>query len=184
MSPGALLIRPATPDDAALVHALVERCYRGEVAKRGWTHEADLLIGQRTTREEIETNIAGEGHCMLVGSFDDRLVACLQLVREDDGAAYLGMFSVEPDLQGGGLGRRMLAAAEAEARERFGSARMHMWVIRQREELIAWYLRQGYALTGRTEPFPYDDPLDRPLRDDLEFLVLEKPINPAAAAPR
>ena len=35
-------------DDIEALHALVEGAYRGESAKRGWTHEADLLGGQRT----------------------------------------------------------------------------------------------------------------------------------------
>ena len=50
-----------------------------------------------------------------------------------------------------------------------------MTVIRQRPELIAWYERRGYALTGATAAFPLDD--DRfglPKRRDLQFVVLEK----------
>ena len=44
-----------------------------------------------------------------------------------------------------------------------------------RDTLIAWYERRGYALTGETKPFPYDDPLfGLPQRPDLEFVVLEK----------
>jgi hypothetical protein len=54
---------------------------------------------------------------------------------------------------------------------------MRMTVIRQREGLIAWYRRRGYEPTGETEPFPYgDERFGVPLRDDLEFVVLEKPI--------
>ncbi|MDA4825259.1 GNAT family N-acetyltransferase, partial [Enterobacter kobei] len=72
---------------------------------------------------------------------------------EGGGTAYLGMLSVEPERQAGGLGRFMIAAAEAEAAARFGARTIRMTVIRQRPELIAWYERRGYALTGETEPF-------------------------------
>ena len=52
-----------------------------------------------------------------------------------------------------------------------------MTVITQRAELIAWYERRGYALTGERRPFPAHDPrFGKPRRDDLEFVVLGKPL--------
>jgi hypothetical protein len=50
-----------------------------------------------------------------------------------------------------------------------------MTVIRQRTELIAWYERRGYVLTGATADFPMDDErFGLPRRRDLQFLVLAK----------
>ncbi len=52
-----------------------------------------------------------------------------------------------------------------------------MTVIVQRDELIEWYQRRGYALTGETRPFPMTDPrFGVPRRGDLAFVVLEKPL--------
>jgi hypothetical protein len=51
---------------------------------------------------------------------------------------------------------------------------MEMQVIAQRDELIAWYERRGYALTGETRPFPYDEQRYTPKREDLAFVVLAK----------
>ena len=52
-----------------------------------------------------------------------------------------------------------------------------MTVVNVRDTLIAWYQRRGYALTGETKPFPYDDKrFGTPLRDDLYFVMLEKPV--------
>ena len=52
-----------------------------------------------------------------------------------------------------------------------------MTVIRQRDDLIAWYERLGYRWTGQTEPFPYgNERFGIPRRPDLEFLVLSKPL--------
>ena len=66
-------------------------------------------------------------------------------------------------------------SAEAEAAARFAATRMEMTVIRQRAELIAWYERRGYRLTGETRPFPLDDPrFGLPRTRDLAFVVLEK----------
>ena len=167
--------RIATLDDLPALHRLIERAYRGETAKVGWTNEADLLDGQRTDVEELTEILTDPARIMLLAEDAGAMVACLQLVDEGGGTAYLGMLSVEPGLQAGGLGRFMIAAAEAEAVARFGATTMRMTVIRQRPELIAWYERRGYALTGETEPFPLsDERFGLPRRQDLEFVVLAK----------
>ena len=57
----------------------------------------------------------------------------------------------------------------------FGATRVEMTVIAQRLELVAWYERRGYHLTGERRPFPANNPrFGLPKRDDLEFVVLEK----------
>jgi hypothetical protein len=62
---------------------------------------------------------------------------------------------------------------------------MEMTVVAQRTDLIAWYLRRGYAATGETRPFPYgDERFGRPRRDDLAFTVLAKPLSGARQVPR
>jgi hypothetical protein len=61
---------------------------------------------------------------------------------------------------------------------------MRMSVTNVREALIGWYIRRGYGRTGEIEPFPYgDDRFGTPLRDDLAFVVLEKPLETTAMAP-
>jgi ribosomal protein S18 acetylase RimI-like enzyme len=85
------------------------------------------------------------------------------------------MLTVAAPLQARGLGRRLIVTAEARARERFAATRMEMTVIVQRSELIAWYQRRGYVLTGERRPFPATDPrFGIPRRSDLAFVVLEK----------
>jgi hypothetical protein len=54
---------------------------------------------------------------------------------------------------------------------------MRMTVIDIRDELIAFYERRGYALTGIKKPFPYGDArFGVPTRQDLRFEVMEKPL--------
>jgi len=166
--------RLATSIDAEAVVALVERAYRGEPSRAGWTTEADLLGGQRTDREEIAQLLADPKARILLCLRETRLIGCV-LARLDEGEGYIGMLAVQPSEQGSGLGRRLLAEAEETLRRTFGATRVHMTVIEQREELIAYYERRGYRRTGRTEPFPYGDArFGEPLRPDLQFLVLEK----------
>ncbi len=170
-------IRRATLDDLPALHCLVERSYRGEAARKGWSHEADLLEGQRTDPGELTDILTQPDRLMLAAEEDGRLIGCVQVSDRGEGVATLGMLSVEPKLQAAGLGRRLIEAAEDAAREAFHARRMRMTVIRQREPLIAWYERRGYRRTGGVEPFPMDDPrFGLPLRRDLEFAVLEKPL--------
>ncbi len=85
------------------------------------------------------------------------------------------MFAVRPTLQGGGLGRQVLAEAERLAREEWDADELHLTVITAREDLIAWYLRRGFARTGRRSAFPYgEERFGRPKREDLEFELLVK----------
>jgi ribosomal protein S18 acetylase RimI-like enzyme len=87
---------------------------------------------------------------------------------------YLGLLNVRPTLQVSGLGRRLLVAAEHEAKER-GARRIRISVVAIRDILIAWYERRGYRKTGEVEPFPYGaEGTGTPLRDDLSFVILEK----------
>jgi len=163
------VFREATLADVATLHPLIERAYRGETAKAGWTHEADLLFDTRTSAEELSALIADPDRVILLAHKDGALIGCVQVARVGDDRTYLGMLTVEPTLQASGLGRRLLAAAETEAVARFAARRMEMTVIHRRAELIAWYQRRGYAPTGETRPFPVDPP-----RPELEFVVLEK----------
>ncbi len=172
-----VVFQPAVEADLQPLHALVTRAYRGDAARLGWTHEADLLDGQRTDVEALAEVVGDPGKLILLARHGGVLIGCVMLSRQDDGAAYLGMLSVDPVRQASGLGRLLLAAAEAEAAVRFGSDRIEMTVIRQRPELIAWYERRGYVLTGATAAFPMDDErFGLPRRRDLEFVVLSKPL--------
>lgn len=175
-----LQFRNAVERDAEAIVALVESAYRGESSRAGWTTEADFLTGQRTDAEGVRADIARPESLIRLALDDNgRLLACCHLERTDP-ACYFGMFSVDPARQGGGIGKRLMAEAERLAREDWGCTRMEMTVIDIRDELIAFYERRGYRRTGVKKPFPYGDArFGQPLRDDLRFEVLEKPLEHA-----
>jgi len=170
-------IRTATPADLSALLDLVQRAYRGDSARLGWTHEADLLDGQRTDAEALRAMLSDPHQRVLAAEDQVRLIGCVQVSDQGHGIAYLGMLSVDPTLQARGSGKLLIDAAEDCARESFRSNRMEMTVIEQRAELIAYYERRGYARTGETRPFPLDDPrFGLPRRRDLRFVVLAKPL--------
>ncbi|MGV9007038.1 MAG: GNAT family N-acetyltransferase [Brevundimonas sp.] len=180
----SLRFTEATHDDLTALHGLVHGAYRGDSARRGWTHEADLLDGQRIDRPSLEAALADPAQRIILAWQDDILTGCVQVTDRGDGLAYLGMLSVDPARQGGGLGRRLIAAAEDAARDRFGARRMEMTVIVQRIELIDWYVRRGYVRTGETRPFPATDPrFGLPRRNDLAFTVLVRALDGESAGP-
>lgn len=170
----SLQFRTATPHDVPRIVALVESAYRGDSGRRGWTTESDLLDGQRTDADEVSALVAVPDGAVLLAEEDGRLVASCHVERRGD-AGYFGMFAVDPAQQDHGVGRAMLAHAEAHARACWHCSAMVMSVIVQRTELIAWYGRRGYRPTGEYLPFPYGDArFGLPRRDDLRFEVLRK----------
>jgi N-acetylglutamate synthase-like GNAT family acetyltransferase len=169
-----LRFRNATAADINAIVSLVESAYRGDVSRQGWTTEADFLDGQRTDPVGVGEIIARPGSRVLLGERAGQLLACCHLEKQGD-ACYFGMFSVLPTLQGGGVGRQMLAQAENLARDEWKCTKMEMTVISIRDELVAWYERRGYRRTGVFKPFPYgDERFGVPKRDDLRFELLEK----------
>ena len=176
-----LQFRDAGIGDLDAVVALVESAYRGETSKQGWTTEADLLDGRRTGADDVLASITRPRSRILLAErppTDSRqagdLLACAHVAKED-GAGYFGMFSVQPSLQGGGIGKVVLDEAERVVRDEWKLPAMRMTVIDLREELIAFYERRGYRRTGIIKPFPYGDArFGLPKREDLRFEVLEK----------
>lgn len=84
------------------------------------------------------------------------------------------MFSVSPSAQGKGIGKRLLYAADEYAKKQQCSL-IYMTVITVRQDLIAWYEKNGYQRTGKVLPFPVDERFGIPTQP-LEMMVLEKQV--------
>ena len=165
----------ATAGDLPQIVALMNRAYRGE---KGWAAEQGYIQGDRISLPDLEAELAAKPQMqMLVWREAGELLGCVSLEPQDGDAWYLGALTVAPDRQEAQLGRRLLAEAERIARDG-GARRVALTVIWVREALIQWYRRRGYAPTGKTTPFPYDDDRwGRPMRDDLHFVWFEKALN-------
>ena len=177
--PDELFTTRAKPADVAAIVELVNGAYRGDSSRRGWTTEADLIDGTRIDAAAVEDLLATPGCAVLVLRAQSGLLGCVEVRRRSAGTAYVGMLTVRPALQGSGIGRQMLAAAETDARQEYGAAAVEMTVIEQRVELSAWYERRGYQPTGELRPFPYEESrFGVPKSPDLRMVVLRKALAP------
>lgn len=166
------MITKATLQDISSLNILINSAYRGETSKKGWTTEAHLLAGKRTTEEELEQIILDPKNTFLKFTENDKIIGSVLLVEKGD-QLYLGMLTVSPELQNSGIGKKMLAEAEIHAKS-LGLSTLSMTVVSVRSELIAWYKRHGYVDTGEREPFPSSDIHINISDKPLEFIYLEK----------
>ena len=169
------MITQATIADAAELSALINLAYRGETSKKGWTTEADLLEGTRTSEEELISIIASSNHYLLKFIRDEKIIGSVLLIAKKE-VLYLGMLTVSPELQNSGIGKQLLQAAEQLAQQ-LELSRIQMTVIGIRKELLAWYIRNGYEDTGMREPFPFGEGDKALTSEPFDFIVLEKKLS-------
>lgn len=180
-------VRIASVYDTDKLVSLVNRAYRGETGRRGWTTEADLIGGQRIDAEMMRELISTPGNSILLVEEGQSVLGCVHLRRDEAAGSvrcFFGLLTVDVDSQRRGLGDFLLAQAECHAAEVYLASAMRMYVISVRDALIAWYQRRGYQLTGERAPFPYgEERFGVPMREDLEFVIMEKPLKALRASP-
>ena len=154
MNQELLCLRRATLADLPALHALIQRSYRGETARGGWSHEADLVQGERISHQDLAALIDSAQDRFLVAENAGTLIGCVHICAKTATTSYFGLLTVDPGRQAAGLGKRLIGAAEATARQDFGATEMELTVLSTRAELIAYYQRRGYHPTGACRPFP------------------------------
>jgi N-acetylglutamate synthase-like GNAT family acetyltransferase len=171
------IIQATYPDAAELV-ALVNSAYRGETSQQGWTTESHLLDGIRIDEPTMREYLRAQDTIILKNVNDEgRIIACVYLQKFSNKKLYLGMLTVSPKLQAGGIGRQLLQESEIRAKE-LGCKAIFMTVISTRLELIEWYKRRGYADSGKREPFHDTKRFGIPKGEEpIQLMVLEKDVS-------
>ena len=103
------------------------------------------------------------------GAESRALDGCIYVERMDPDRAYFGMLAVAPAVQGRGIARTLIEAAEARARQE-GAGAMDIRVVSLRTELFPFYRRFGYV---EVEIEPYSEP--RALQP-FHFVRMRKPL--------
>ena len=159
-------IRPATTEEARVLARIINDAF---------VVEAFFKIGDRTSTNEISALMNAGGEFLVIENIEPgtrnpepgTIVGCVYLKCSGD-RAYFGMLSIDLDHQRQGLGRRLIDAVEARARER-GCRAMDIHIVNLREELPAYYRSLGYEETG-TLPFSDPERANRP----CFFIVMSK----------
>ena len=170
--PLAFRLATATPADVPRLARLVNNAYRGDSARQGWTTEAHLLDGQRIDEAGLRDMLAAPNAALLLCLGPDDVLLGSFYAQPAGHRLALSMLAVAPAGQTQGVGKFLLQAAEDYGRQH-GCTLSKMTVISVRAELIAYYERRGYHLSGATEPFPTDPRYGIP-RQPLTLWVLEK----------
>lgn len=172
-------LRSASKMDVGKIALLVNRAYRPLAHERGWTHEADLVAGQRTTEAQVLSHFCSQSS-ILVLCHDTDIVACVH-VKFGECSADIGMLAIDPGYQMQGLGKLMLDGAERYALEHFGMTAFKISVLSSRLELIAFYERRGYARTGQTMNYPVSAGIGEPIVDGLLVEIMAKQMGTASS---
>jgi GNAT superfamily N-acetyltransferase len=159
-----LQYRDAKEEDIDGVVALVNAAY---VIERPWKR------GDRTNAAQVKDYISSAATLLLAfrrrrpvvgkteldntqenqkeeGEGEEELVGCVY-VRVEGTKAFFGMLAVWPNLQGQGLGSKILDHVEQWARTR-GCTTMECRVVSNSPQLIPFYEKRGFCKVG-TEPW-------------------------------
>ena len=151
-------VRRAGAGDVTALTRLINRAHQVE---------AFFVDGDRIDEREVRAR-AEQGHFLVLDAAAD--LAAAVHVRVEDGHGVLGLLSVAPELQGLGLGKRLVAVAEALCTA-LGCQVMRLEFADLRAELGPWYRHLGYREVA-TRPFADADA--RPLTQACQLVRMHK----------
>jgi ribosomal protein S18 acetylase RimI-like enzyme len=125
-----LAIRPFAPGDREAVIRLWTRC--------------DLVVDWNNPGQDIERKLQVNPEWFLVGVVGDRIVGSVMAGYEGH-RGWINYLAVDPDLQRGGLGRRLMEEAEARLLAA-GCPKINLQVRASNEEVIEFYRAIGYSV--------------------------------------
>ncbi len=142
------IVRLTARDDMGAVHALVARAFAGMEGRIDPPSSLARMGPEDFAREAAEAEL---------WALCDPGPVAVVVLKPGTGELYLGKLAVEPERQGEGLGREMLAHAAARARD-LGLNRL---VLQTRVELVenhAAFAAMGFSEIGRTAHPGFDRP--------------------------
>lgn len=142
-----LQIRPFRPEDQATVIALWQACG----LTRPWNDPA----------KDIERKRAEQPELFFVGEWGGRIVASA-MAGYDGHRGWVNYLSVEPALQGRGLGAALMRHIEAQLTAR-GCPKLNLQVRQGNDAVLGFYARLGYGddqVIGLGKRLIHDTPPD------------------------
>lgn len=169
----SLTIRKAKNSDLEQLVKLINIAYR-EQSERSWTTEKAYVQGDRIAKVQLEQILQQKNFELLVGEQDNNeIVACIGLSLNDD-YIEIGTFAIDPSIQNQGYGRELLNYAELYIAQNYPKIRdLVMHVLDVRTELLAYYQRRGYQITGRKSEYPIEAEVGQPIVP-IELIEMKK----------
>jgi ribosomal protein S18 acetylase RimI-like enzyme len=132
-----IVIRAASPQDAETIAALTDAAYSKYIPR----------LGRKPQPMTADYRQVVAKHAVWLLCMGDQPAGVLVLMREPE-AMLIYSVAISPEVQKRGLGRRLLAWAEQQARQA-GYALIRLYTNERMQENIAWYQRLGYQETHR-----------------------------------
>lgn len=133
-------IRPARASDANAILVIENTAFEGD----------------RISARSMRRLVAGRSAVVLVAAVGDAIAGyCVVLWREGTRVARLYSIATDSNHGGAGIGRALLEAAEAAARER-GRGLMRLEVREDNGRARALYERNGYRFIGKLRRYYHD----------------------------
>ena len=152
---------------------LANNAYRGEEAKKGWTFESDFIEGdKRTDENDLFLLFSNEKAVFLVAKNDNGVIIGSVYLEVKNENLYMGMLSVEPVLQGNGIGKLLVSNA-IQYGQSLGLEKIQIQVVHLRQELILWYEKLGFIISDKIMPFEVPLEFGKP-KVPLHFIEMDR----------
>lgn len=169
------VFRYIQPADIEPLTAIINKAYRPKPGQEGWTHESDWITEDRISVEQLSQEAQRAGQHIVVATLNNRLLGCVMFGRHQH-RVEIGLLTVDPEVQTQHLGQQLLAHAEALAGQLYQPDYFEMSVVNTRTELMAYYQRRGYQLTGNSKAYPIAQQVGTP-KVPLHLLIMQKSAN-------
>ena len=118
-------------------------CEADEAAVIELWRECGLVVPWNDPKDDIAQKVRTQPELFLVGLLDGRVVASVMAGYEGH-RGWINYLGVSPELQGKGLGRKMMDAAEEELRK-LGCPKINLQVRRSNRAVLAFYEHLGFS---------------------------------------
>lgn len=148
--------------DLSNICLLANKAYRGDEARKGWTFETDFIEGdKRTDENDLFFLFSNEKAIFLIAKNDKEVITGSVYLEVKNENLYMGMLSVEPTLQGNGIGKLLVTNA-IQYGQSLGLEKIQIQVIHRRTELILWYEKLGFIMSDKILPFDIPSAFGQP----------------------
>lgn len=101
-------IRLAQQQDIHVLVELINLAYRSD---QGWTHEYEIVCGDRINEKQLEAQLTQENFKLYVFEQEEYIHGCIGLTIMQH-SVEIGSFAIHPTMQNQGIGKQLLKFAE------------------------------------------------------------------------